>query len=202
MTVAGSQVKQWMALIALAMACACTSDAEPSAEENAPPAAADTTPARPDTATAAPDTTTASTVHLIDPNISQAVAGAEGWNYHRSAEADLDGDGRPEKIVLAARVELYRGRPAWDDGQPWAVYVEARDGTRTYVYTQRLQLGSLTMRVTRGDGALPTIILLEHLPDRMSVYEASYAGPGQITVANRFQRDLDPRGETASPLLP
>lgn len=142
-------------------------------------------------------------IQLVDATIPPAVAGEGGWNYQQSADADLTGDGQPERVVLTARVELSRGRPAWDDGQPWQVYIETQDGTRTYVYAQRLQLGTLTLRVSRSDAGHPaTVVLLEHLPDRLSVYEVSYARPGAASVAVRFQRDLDPRGETASPQLP
>lgn len=148
-----------------------------------------------------PDTTaSAPSVQPIDSTITPAVAGEDGWNYHQSAEVDLTGDGLLERVVLTARVELYRGRPAWDDGQPWQVYVESPDGERTYVYAQRLQLGTLTMRVSRGER--PTVVLLEHLPDRLRVLEATYAGPGAVSVTAGFERDLDPRGETASPSLP
>jgi hypothetical protein len=142
-------------------------------------------------------------VQLVDPAIPPAVAGADGWNYHQSADADLTGDGQAERIVLTARVEIYRGRPAWDDGQPWQVYIETPDGQRTYVYAQRLQLGTLAMRVGLGANGRPaTVLLVEHLPDRLSLYEASYHGPDSTSVVVLAQRNLDPRGETASPALP
>ena len=134
-------------------------------------------------------------VQLVDSTIPPAVAGEEGWHYQQSADVDLTGDGHVERVVLTARVELYRGRPAWDDGQPWQVYVEDQDGTRTYVYAQRLQLGTLTMRVSRGEVNPPTVVLLEHLPDRLRVLEASYKGPSLVTVEVGYQRDLDPIGE-------
>jgi hypothetical protein len=143
-------------------------------------------------------------VRLIDSTIPPAVAGAAGWNFQQSAEADLDGDGGPERVVLTARVELYRGRPAWDDGQPWQVYVESAAGARTYLYSQRLQLGTLTMRLTQAEpGQRPSIVLLEHLPDRLRVIEAAYPmGGGALSTTVRFERTLDPRGEIASPQLP
>lgn len=140
---------------------------------------------------------------LVDPAIAPAVAGANGWNWHQSAQADLDGDGKTERVVLTARVDLHRGRPAWDDGQQWQVYVEAPDGRRTYVYAQRLQLGTLALRVSRAEAGQPaTLVLLEQLPDRLGVYEATYQGPGRVGVAIRLRKDLDPRGPLASPRLP
>jgi hypothetical protein len=176
----------WAGMILLLGACAV---------DSRPPQSADGLPAAPaDSAPAA---------QLVDSSIPPAVAGAGGWNYQQSAGADLDGDGQAERVVLTAKVELYRGRPAWDDGQPWQVYIEAPDGGRTYLYAQRLQLGTLTLRVgssEAGQGAV--VVLLEQLPDRISLYEVSYGGPGRVTVAVRYQRLLDPTGETASPKLP
>ena len=163
-------------------------------DRNAAPPASDET--------AQPDTTATAPV-LIDSGIPPAIAGEEGWNYHQSADVDLTNDGQPERVVLTARVELYRGRPAWDDGQPWQVYIESPDGMRTYVYAQRLQLGTLTMRVSRGgQGQAASIVLLEQLPSLMSVYEAWFTRDGSLTTATRFQRELDPGGQTAAPTLP
>ncbi|HEX9165371.1 MAG TPA: hypothetical protein VF862_05645 [Gemmatimonadales bacterium] len=184
-------MRRWVRSAATAgVLCACAGDASPPPIGD-PAAAVDTT------RVAAPPVT------LIDPDLPPAIAGEGGWDYQQTAEADLDGDGQAERVVLTARVELYRGRPAWDDGQPWQVYVEAPDGRRTRVYAQRLQLGTLTLRLgLAGPGQPATVVLLEHLPDRLSLYEAWYAGPDRVAVAVRFQRDLDPRGETASPRLP
>ena len=174
---------------AILLCCACGAD-DPAAGTGDEVPAADTISPKPPS------------VQLVDSTISPAVAGEEGWHYQQSADVDLTGDGHLERVVLTARVELYRGRPAWDDGQPWQVYVEDRSGTRTYVYAQRLQLGTLTMRVTRGETDPPVVVLLEQLPDRMRVVEASYMGPGRVSVAVRYQGELDPLGETASPQLP
>ena len=181
----------WPRALVIAIALGgCVADAPPRQAADGGP--------RADTSAAAP-----SSAQLVDTSIAPAVAGEAGWDYQLSADADLGGDSQPERIVLTARVEMVRGRPAWDDGQPWQVYVEALDGTRTYVYAQRLQLGSLTMRVSRGEGGQRAgIVLVEHLPDRLSVYEVSYQGPGQSSAVVRFQRDLDPLGDVASPQLP
>lgn len=140
---------------------------------------------------------------LVDPDIPPAVAGEGGWDYHLSSAVDLDGDGETERVVITARVEMVRGRPAWDDGQPWQVYVEDTDRARTYLYAQRLQLGSLVMRLALAeDSARPAIVLLEHLPDRIRLFEVEYGGPSDVSIAEVYNRRLDPAGELASPHLP
>jgi hypothetical protein len=146
---------------------------------------------------------TASAVSALDSAIPPAVAGEDGWNFVQRATADLNGDGAAEQVVLTARVEMYRGRPAWDDGQPWQVYVESADSARTYLYAQRLQLGTLDMRVTVPDSSgASSVILLEHLPDRLTIYEARWSGSDSARVFVRLQRPLDPRGPVAAPRLP
>lgn len=182
-------LKKYGTVAIVMVAYGCTVEApEQSATSNIEPAPTETVAAVP--------------VQLVDSAITPAIAGKDGWNYHQTAETDVDGDGQAERVVMSARVELVRGRPAWDDGQPWQVYVEEPDGQRTYLYAQRLQLGTLTMRVTSADAGTPSIVLLENLPDRVSVYEAAYEGPARVTVETRLQRNVDPRGETASPRFP
>jgi hypothetical protein len=189
--------KCFAALAVLVAGCAGEAPA-PAIDDAVPAPAAPATPATP-----AADTSLVPLSMVVDSLIPPAVAGESGWNYRQGAESDLDGDGTIERVVLTARVELVRGRSAWDDGQPWQVYIESADGRRTYVYAQRLQLGTLSMRVSLGEAGRPaTIVLVEHLPDRLSLYEVSYAGPDRASVARRFQRMLDPRGETSTPQLP
>lgn len=140
----------------------------------------------------------------IDPEITPAIAGEGGWDYFRETFADLNGDGEIERVVMTVQVEMYRGRPAWDDGQPWQVYIESEDEARTYVYAQRLQLGSLTMRLSRPDeGDRPTIVLIEHLPERLRIMEAWYPSTADsLSIVMRLERNMDARGDTASPELP
>ena len=133
---------------------------------------------------------------LIDSTIPPAIAGEDGWNFQQSVSADFTGDGQAERVVLTARVELVRGQPAWDDGQPWQVYVESGNGSRTYLYAQRLQLGTLSMRMSQSDSTqLPTVILLEQLPERWRIFEVRYptADAAPRTVL-QFERRIDARG--------
>ena len=141
---------------------------------------------------------------LVDPAHITNRAGEDLWQYVQRGSADLDGDGEEELVIVTARAELVRGVPAWDDGQPWQIYVEEPDGQITHLYAQYVQLGTVLTRITLppvGDGTA-TVVLLEHLPDRITLYEASYEGPGRASVRRVFQRNLDPMGELASPDLP
>ena len=196
-------------LCILALAACRAENAAPFDDGASPPAGIGEPPPSSSPASATPAdsgglaTEAEDTVDLIDPTIPPAIAGEDGWNYSLVAEADLTSDGVPERVVLTARVEMIRGRPAWDDGQPWQVYVETADGERTYLYARRLQLGTLEMRVTSAStGAPPDVVLIEHLPDRFSVFEAAYRAPGAVSTSAPFVRTLDPRGEVASPSLP
>ena len=140
-----------------------------------------------------------SSVSLVDTSIAPAVAGMNGWNYSQDASADLTGDGTPERVVITAQVEMSRGRPLWDDGQAWQVYVEYADSTRTYVYANRVQLGMLEMRLSRPDpGKTATIILIEHLPDRLRIAEATVDSARHASTRVMFERNLDPVGDIAS----
>lgn len=177
------------------LASGCEGEGAPADEQSLPAAA--------DTLDAATPTARLPEMNLVDPAIAAGVAGEEGWMYSQSVETDLDSDGDSELVVLAARAEMFRGRPAWDDGQPWQVYVEEPGGERTHLYRRYVQLGTVTMRIGLAEeGRRASIILLEHLPDRLAVYELEYRGPGQVSGDEAFVRSLDPTGDISSPVLP
>ncbi|MBW3628031.1 MAG: hypothetical protein KY464_01925 [Gemmatimonadetes bacterium] len=141
-------------------------------------------------------------VDLVSTRHDDAVIGQAGWAHGQSATGDFDGDGTPERAVIIANAEDYRGRVLWNDGQIWQVYIEEPDGTRTYVYKQFLQLGSVLARVSRaeatdrpaaGNPAPSRILLLEQVPQRFSAYEVHYTGPGNAQVVSLLQRDYDLR---------
>jgi hypothetical protein len=133
-------------------------------------------------------------VELVNRRLPDAVAGQPEWAHQQTVEVDLDGDGTPDRAVLTANVTMFRGRLDWQDSQQWQVYVEEADGTRTYVYKQVLQLGTLRARLARPQpGQTPTIVLLEQLPQRISVYEIRYLGRGQAQAVQLVRREFDLR---------
>jgi hypothetical protein len=130
---------------------------------------------------------------LVDPTHPKAVAGQRGWGYHRSASVDLDGDGTREKIYLVANVSLKKGRPLWDDGQIWQVYVEGPSGVRTYLYSRFVQLGRLEVMVTPAEqGSGRNLLIIERTPYSMGLYEIRYLGRGEVRSVELVRRTVDP----------
>jgi hypothetical protein len=133
---------------------------------------------------------------LLESRVPRGVAGEPRWRYQRRASADLDGDGAGETVVLIADVELDpRGQPIWDHGHRWQVYVEERDGRRTYIYARFLPNGKLDAHLARRDSTTPpTIVLLEQTPYNLAVYDVRYLGPTRAAVVGRFERRVEHHG--------
>ena len=102
---------------------------------------------------------------LTDTTIVAAEAGAKGWMYEQKVSVDFDADGQMETAVLISDVTLdAAGRPLWEDGHRWQVYVEEPTGERTYVYRQFLPNGSLAADVVRRESGSRTLLLVERTP--------------------------------------
>lgn len=131
---------------------------------------------------------------LVDTALPPATAGEPGWDYHKLATADLDGDGQPERASLIARVGLTEDDGfLWDDGQPWQLYIIAPDGTRTDVFRRWVQMGTMDAHVSTGvSGNGRTLLLVENTPYAVRIIEVTYAGPGKVTATERFSREIHP----------
>jgi hypothetical protein len=181
------------ATAALALLVACRAP-DPGAASDGESAAA------PAAAPAAARESADSAIALIESRVPRAAAGDSGWQYQQRASADFDGDGRAETAVLIADVMLdARGRPGWEDGHRWQVYVEEADGARTYAYARFLPMGKLTAELTRPDSGPPTILLLEQTPHALGVYEIRYAAPTRISVVRHVERAVHPGTFAGSP---
>jgi hypothetical protein len=114
----------------------------------------DPRPARADTAAPAAETASADT--LIRPAEPRYP-----YTLLDSATADVDGDGAPERVDLAATVEMGDdGRPLWEDGHQWMVAV--RDGTETYPLVERfVPWGGAAFWIVAEDTAGPAAILVQ-----------------------------------------
>jgi hypothetical protein len=132
---------------------------------------------------------------LTDTSIVQAEAGAKGWMYEQRVMVDFDADGQMETAVLISDVTLDAGgKPLWEDGHRWQVYVDEPTGERTYVYRQFLPNGSLTADVVRRESGTRTLLLEARTPQSISVYEVKYSGPGRIVLMNVIERAIEGAG--------
>ena len=139
---------------------------------------------------AAPD----SIAPMLDARVPAAKAGEPGWMYAQRVSADFDGDGEDETAVLMSDVTLDDGgAPLWEDGHRWQVYVEEADGRITRLYAKFIPRGRVIADVgVPAAGKELYIVVVEHSPERIGVYEYEYRGPLDADVRKRLERDLDP----------
>lgn len=141
---------------------------------------------------------------MLDARVPAARAGDPGWMYAQRVSADFDGDDENETAVLISDVSLDSGgAPLWEDGHRWQLYVEEPDGKVTRLYAKFVPRG----RVTADVGLPPAgkelyIVVVEHSPDRMGVYEYEYRGPLNADVRKRLERDLDASKQFTGALRP
>ena len=142
-----------------------------------------------DRAEALPDTV----ADIIQARVPAAVAGDSGWAYQQQVVADIDGDGDDDTVVLISDVTLdAAGRPLWEDGHRWQVYVRDGDGRITRLYARFLPNGKLTAELAMPpSGATHGIVLIEQTPSHIGVYEFRYRGPNNVDVYRRLDRELD-----------
>ena len=119
---------------------------------------------------------------LAAPPVDTARAGSADdvakWPLRTGLEADLDGDGTAESILLASDVTLAPdGTPRWEDGHRWAVVVED-DGRRTLLYSAFVPHGHVeaAIGVESADGTR-SVIVHERSPQRAVSYTVAYEAP-------------------------
>ncbi len=162
------------------------------AEGDAPRAGSPADSASPPPAALAP-TPVVPAATLVDSTVPESWTEEARWGFRRDASADLDGDGRPERIALRARAEVRAGRPLWDDGQAWEVSIQAPDGRRTRVFARFVQLGTVEAHLSRrAEGEAPVLVLLERTPHALVVREVRYRAPGDASAVERLDLPLDP----------
>lgn len=102
-----------------------------------------------------------------------------GWRHRAALDADLNGDGRAERLVVVSDVSLMdSGEPLWEDGHRWGVYVE--DSThRTLLYSRFLPHGVAEVAVgaTDADGSRD-VLILERTPQHSRSIVLRYQRPG------------------------
>lgn len=137
-------------------------------------------------------------VDLVNPNFPPAVGGEPGWEYHQTLTADLDGDGQEEQVSVTTNAFWMPDRRefAWDDGHPWHVYVDEPDGSRTYLFSEWVQLGRLELILDREG---PGLFIVYERGGGLVVYRAAYQGPGQFRTVLAFHIPLSDYATWADP---
>jgi hypothetical protein len=103
-----------------------------------------------------------------------------GWAYRRELTVDLDGDHQPERLVLAAEVEVRPdGVPLWEDGHRWALYAVSGGGERTLLYGAFVANGFAEAAVLAPDDrGRRRVLVQERTPQQVRALEIEYRGPG------------------------
>lgn len=109
-----------------------------------------------------------------------SVQQASAWAYRRELSADLDGDGRAERLVIASDVEVRPdGTPLWEDGHRWALFAETPGGERTLLYSAFVPNGFAEAAVLQPDDQRRRRVLVqERTPQQVRALEIEYRGPG------------------------
>lgn len=124
----------------------------------------------------------------IDVEIDDATL--DNWQYAHAVEADLDGDGAVERVVIVAGVEtLEQGTPLWEDGHQWAVFVDSLQA-RTLVYTAFVPHGRVSAAVLEPVDGRRSLLVLERSPYRLRALTIDYAGPAAASLAAAMTHDV------------
>lgn len=139
-------------------------------------------------------------VDLISPHYLPAVGGTPGWEYHQTLSADLDSDGVAERVSVTTNAVWMPEQKefGWDDGHPWHVYVEEPDGSRTYLFSNWVQMGRLEVILDREG---PGLFIVSSRGGGLVVYRGTYGGPGQMKTVEAFSIPLSESATWADPAM-
>ena len=119
---------------------------------------------------------------------------AANWPHRRAVDADLDGDGSGERLILAADVTLdASGRPLWEDGHRWALFVDD-DGVRILFYGAFVPNGDVEAAVLEaGPTGARHVLVHERTPSQSRRFVIGYDAGAARTVSvagDRIERWL------------
>jgi hypothetical protein len=125
----------------------------------------------------------------VDAGVLGSADDAAGWGYRRRLEADLDGDGVVEVVVMAADVEVLEdGTPLWEDGHRWAAFVEPNAGSRTLLYAAFVPNGFAEAAVLEpGADGRRAVLVQERAPRRVRVLNLEFDGPGTARLISAVE---------------
>lgn len=111
------------------------------------------------------------------------------WRYRREISADLDGDDKLERLVIAADVAMGPTGPLWEDAHRWAVYVEPAKGERALLYGALVPNGFAEAAVLAPDqDHRRKVLIQERTPQQVRNLEVEYhKGKVRLSSAAYYQ---------------
>ena len=115
------------------------------------------------------------------------------WRQRRTLEADLNGDGTSERVVLTCDVTMNdSGDALWEDGHRWAVVVEEGD-RRTLVYGAFVPNGYAEAAVLTREqsGNRRHLLVHERTPQQLRTIAVEYLEPGSTRTVSTAYYEIE-----------
>ena len=125
---------------------------------------------------------------VVDSARAGSADAAASWAWKRETRADLDGDGRSETVAIASDVTVGNdGRPLWEDGHRWAVYVEAETGRRTLLYSAFVPNGHAEAAILEPDQeGRRDVLVQERTPSGLRVLRIGWPDGEVVEATGEF----------------
>jgi hypothetical protein len=122
----------------------------------------------------------------------RSVDEAASWPHRRTFEADLNGDGTSERVVLTSDVQLGdNGKPLWEDGHRWAVFVEDQ-GRRTLLYAAFVPNGHAEAAVLTPDtDGRRHVLIQERTPQQARSLVVAYERPSMARAVSTAHYQIE-----------
>ena len=103
--------------------------------------------------------------------------------YQEAVELDLDGDGAKDRLILASNVSLKDGRPLWEDGHRWGVYVSSQ-GVETPLYEGFVANGFVRVEALDDSPGDETVLVIRVVAPQAESKALIYRGVGKVEPAS------------------
>lgn len=116
------------------------------------------------------------------------------WRHHREFAADLNGDAKTERIVVASDVELAPdGTPLWEDGHRWAVFVSGEPDP-TLLYASFVPNGHVEAAVLiPNEAGHRNVLITERSPYQTRSFVVAYEEAGDAKTVTEAIHQIQER---------
>lgn len=117
------------------------------------------------------------------------------WQYRLSTRADINGDGKGEKVWVIADIKqdpnssFDNVKWLYDEGAPWAVVIETHEGEQTLVYLAWSQFGRVHAFVVDKENQ-SSVLIVNRQTGAIGIYELKYQAPDRYTIYPILERNI------------